>query len=166
MISKRGISGLVVAIGCLVAACSKQEAARPWYSPEAGDGTEDMHAIILDGTTNETTTATVHFTYRCPSSQLSGGKLTAHLSKNNTNVHWSDKDNLPVTCDGVEHTFDVQFEGAFPADDRTVSADILMWLPDGPSTTIPGIAGTPGMISTSLRETASDDGHHLNLKRA
>ncbi|MFB8003621.1 hypothetical protein [Nocardia sp. NPDC056000] len=163
-----GKAGLVVvALGCLAAAgCGTDDTPRPWYSPQAGSGTEDRHAIILDGTTDGSTTATIHATYRCPSTELPGGKIYSSLSyAGKANGPRGDNNDTAVTCDGAEHTVDIRISGAFPADDDHIYADVMMWLPTGASTTIPGpVPGAGAMVSTALRQGPSDDGHHLALK--
>ncbi|GAB2450892.1 hypothetical protein [Nocardia tengchongensis] len=70
-----------------------------------------------------------------------------------------------MTCDGVEHNFDVEFDGAFPAGDLMVYADYSMQLPVIPVTTVPRPNPGGGIgLSPLLREVAGDHAHILALK--
>ncbi|MFE3105383.1 hypothetical protein [Nocardia tengchongensis] len=71
-----------------------------------------------------------------------------------------------MTCDDVEHKFDVEFDGAFPAGDLMVYADYSMELPVIPPTTIPSPNPGGGISSRPLlREVAGDHAHILSLEK-
>ncbi|MGV9836670.1 hypothetical protein ACWDUL_21115 [Nocardia niigatensis] len=162
MIAVRGLALMAITVGCLITAgCGNNDGGRPWYSPATGHGTEATHVIILGGTTDGATTATVHLTYRCPPSPRQGARIDAQLF----NQAPTDNYGIPITCDGTEHTIDVPFNGAFPADDHAVFATAAMWLPTNDPTTPPNpTPDTAAEDSKPLHEAANDGGPNTTLE--
>lgn len=161
----RGRLAAAAISGLIAAGCGTHDTEPAWRPPAIGDGTEAQHVRIVDGTTDGSTSATVHSSYRCPSTAPMGGEITAILAIASSGAS-STREKIPVTCDGVEHAFDVQFDGAFPAGDLMVYGDFSMQLPKIPATTIPSPIPGGGGIGSSLllNEVAGDHAHILSLK--
>lgn len=164
----RGIGGLIaVGLGCILATgCSTLADSTDhdaWRKPAIGDGTADLHVKILSGTTDGGSQATVQASYRCPASSPAGGEITAILAIASTGAH-SVRDHIPITCDGIEHPFAADFDGAFPAGDLMVYGDYSLQLPDSTTPTPGATPATAAELQASLREVAGDHAHILALK--